>query len=58
MDVRDAVCVIFCRGVPVQYFSIFFVSYGPMTHIRCVPSHHGMARTQVADGGKSSEYGG
>jgi hypothetical protein len=27
-------------------------------HVRWVPSHHGMARPQVADGGTSSGYGG
>jgi hypothetical protein len=26
-------------------------------HVRWVPCHHGMARPQVADGGKSSRYG-
>jgi hypothetical protein len=23
-----------------------------MTHVKCVPCHHGMARPQVADGGE------
>jgi len=27
-------------------------------HVRCDPCHHGMARPQVADGGKASKYGG
>jgi hypothetical protein len=27
-------------------------------HVIWVPCHHGMARPQVADGGKSSGYGG
>jgi len=27
-------------------------------HVRWVPCHHGMARPQVADGGKSSRYRG
>jgi hypothetical protein len=27
-------------------------------HVRWVPCHNGMARPQVADGGKSSGYGG
>jgi hypothetical protein len=29
-----------------------------MNHVRWVACHHGMARPQVADGGKSSGYGG
>jgi hypothetical protein len=27
-------------------------------HVTWVPCHHGMARPQVADGGKASRYGG
>jgi len=30
---------------------------GSEVHVRWVPSHHGMARPQVADGGKASIYG-
>jgi hypothetical protein len=34
------------------------VIYYIFKHVRWVPCHHGMARPQVADGGKASGYGG
>jgi hypothetical protein len=35
----------------------FFSSLPASSHVRWVPCHHGMARPQVVDGGKSSGFG-
>jgi hypothetical protein len=34
------------------------VGHDRFLHVRWVPCHRGMARPQVADGGKASRYGG
>jgi len=40
----------------LEYFLL--KPYEVLPHVRWVPFHHGMARPQVADGGKASRYGG
>jgi hypothetical protein len=41
------------------FMSLIFSTYIlTSSHVRWVSCHHGMARSQVADGGKSSGYGG
>jgi hypothetical protein len=41
-----------------EVFTGFWLVGPKGSHVRWVPCHHGMARPQVADGGKSSGYGG
>jgi hypothetical protein len=42
----------------IFHITSILIPYKPPFHVRWVPCHHGMARPQVADEGKSSGYGG
>jgi hypothetical protein len=48
------------NSLSIQKAKYSFKSIGSIQtqiHVRWVPCHHGMARSQVADGGKASRYG-
>jgi len=42
----------------ILYFKQFKTMDNVQNHVKWVPCHHGMPRTQVADGRKASRYGG